>query len=397
MMKMLAYYGSKISNHMTKTPEGFLICHNVPIARIGKQDYLESEIGLTGDKIVSVNRDEDEVFSQRAIASFEGKPVTYEHPPCAVGPENYGMYMKGHAQNVHRGKGKDSDLLIADLFINDDELIRQIDKGLREISCGYECEYEQDSAGKYHQCKIRGNHIAVVEEGRAGSRVSIKDSLPHKKGKERNEIMKKPSVIAQFFSGWAMDKSPEEVATAIDELIQPAEEEAPVEEAVPETDANEELIGVLKQILEKLGAADEAPEQDPIEQLVDELTTGNEEELPMEEDEEESVTVPVDEIEEAPEEEQDACGCQKDSAATIAALRAIKPFLANLPASQRRAAADAATKAVRRARGMTSRPTDDGYAKVVNSHRKTVKQEPVDDSEIGRAIMEKYNPHYKNK
>ena len=28
---MLAYYGTKISPHMTDTPEGYLVCHDVPI------------------------------------------------------------------------------------------------------------------------------------------------------------------------------------------------------------------------------------------------------------------------------------------------------------------------------------------------------------------------------
>ena len=43
---MIAYYGSTISKHMTQTPEGFLICRDVPIARIGTQDYLARELGL---------------------------------------------------------------------------------------------------------------------------------------------------------------------------------------------------------------------------------------------------------------------------------------------------------------------------------------------------------------
>ena len=30
---MLAYYGTEISKHMTDTPEGYLICRDVPIAR----------------------------------------------------------------------------------------------------------------------------------------------------------------------------------------------------------------------------------------------------------------------------------------------------------------------------------------------------------------------------
>ena len=91
---MLAYYGSRISEHMTQTPEGFLICHDVPINRTGRQQYLRREIGLEGDGLVTVYRDEDEVFSKAALASFEGKPVTQDHPPCAVEPHNFGMYSK---------------------------------------------------------------------------------------------------------------------------------------------------------------------------------------------------------------------------------------------------------------------------------------------------------------
>ena len=46
---MIAYYGSTISKHMTQTPESFLICRDVPIARIGTQDYLARELGLDGE------------------------------------------------------------------------------------------------------------------------------------------------------------------------------------------------------------------------------------------------------------------------------------------------------------------------------------------------------------
>ena len=46
---MLAYYGDRISPHMTDTPEGYLICHDVPIARTGPQDYLARELQMDGD------------------------------------------------------------------------------------------------------------------------------------------------------------------------------------------------------------------------------------------------------------------------------------------------------------------------------------------------------------
>ena len=45
---MLAYYGTQLSPHMDRTPEGYLICRDVPIARTGPQEYLAGELGQIG-------------------------------------------------------------------------------------------------------------------------------------------------------------------------------------------------------------------------------------------------------------------------------------------------------------------------------------------------------------
>ena len=113
---MRAYYGSRLSPNQTETPEGFLICLNVPIARTGTQTYLRSELGFEDDPtgLVDVIRTEEEVFSAATIASFEGKPATEDHPPVEVTPDNISAYDRGHVQNVHRGTGEEGDLLIAD-------------------------------------------------------------------------------------------------------------------------------------------------------------------------------------------------------------------------------------------------------------------------------------------
>ena len=169
---MIAYYGSTISKHMTQTPEGFLICRDVPIARIGTQDYLARELGLDGepDRPVTVERRPEDVFDPAAIASFEGKDVTYTHPPEMLAPENQSSYSKGHAENVRR----EGDFLVADLHLKDPTLISEVRNGiLREVSCGYLCDYTPSGAG-YRQTNIRGNHIAIVPRGRAGHDVAIK-------------------------------------------------------------------------------------------------------------------------------------------------------------------------------------------------------------------------------
>ncbi|CAI3620114.1 MULTISPECIES: DUF2213 domain-containing protein [Clostridium] len=181
----ISYFGSKISKNMTKTQEGFLICHNVPIARTGWYKYLESELIDNGDpiKTILVYRGTEEVFSSAAISSFEGKPVTDEHPlEMEVTSNTSKQYIEGVAQNIRRSK-EEKNLLIAELIIYDQELINKIENGKREISCGYECDYIVVD-GKYHQTNIRGNHIAIVDYGRAGHKVRIKDSKMGKRGME---------------------------------------------------------------------------------------------------------------------------------------------------------------------------------------------------------------------
>ena len=156
---MLAYYGYTISPNQIETGEGFLICKNVPIARTGTQDYLGSELGLSGgdsDRIIAVLRSPDEVFSEAALASFEGKPVTNDHPPGLIGPDDVKNYEMGHAQNIRRGTGEWKDFMIADLHIHDRDLIDAIQNGKREISCGYECDYAKNEDGTYSQKNIRG-------------------------------------------------------------------------------------------------------------------------------------------------------------------------------------------------------------------------------------------------
>lgn len=213
---MLTYYGYTISPNQLETGEGFLICRNVPIARTGEQEYLGREIGLTGadsDCLITVRRPPEEVFSDASLASFEGKPATNDHPPDLVGPDDVSIYEKGHAQNIRRGAGEWEDYVLADLHIHDRELIDAIQNGKREISCGYECEYVKNEDGTYSQKHIRGNHVAVVERGRAGKRAAILDSANKEQAEKRPErkAMKKKGLFFKLFGQAVKDKSPEEI------------------------------------------------------------------------------------------------------------------------------------------------------------------------------------------
>ena len=262
---MIQYYGYTISPNQIETGEGFLICRNVPISRTGDQEYMGWEIGIPGaggGQIVTVHRPPEEVFSTAALASFEGKPVTNDHPPVLIGPDDVKTYEMGHAQNVRRGEGEWEEYTLADLHIHDRELIDAVQSGKREISCGYECEYVPNGDGTYTQRNIRGNHVAVVERGRAGKRAAILDSDKKKaKEPERKGNMNKKGLFFKLFGQAVKDKSPEEIeqmamdAAAALESEKPADGQAEgqKEEPAKETASDEAVIdAIAEKILAKL-------------------------------------------------------------------------------------------------------------------------------------------------
>ena len=89
-----------------------------------------------------------------------------------------------------------------------------LEEGKREISCGYTYELCEEN-GQYIQRQIRGNHVAVVDAGRAGSRVSIKD---HKSTVERRNTAMKKS-LSKVLARMAKDGDIETVAEIIEEMI----------------------------------------------------------------------------------------------------------------------------------------------------------------------------------
>lgn len=282
---MLAYYGTKISPHMTDTPEGYLICHDVAIARTGDMVYRAAELQLEGDpdRAVTVRRHPEDVFDPAAIASFEGKDVTAGHPAESVGPANYAAYSKGHVQNVRRA----GDLLVADLLVKDAGLISDIRSGVvREVSCGYLCSYEPEG-DHYRQGNIRGNHVAVVSRGRAGREVAIKDTAEIA-GKGNDTMSKFAEAILKAFGMAAHEaETPADVeallstaAAALDAEpagsvnAAPAQEAAPAAPA-PASDAEGRLSG-LEEKLERLIGLLEAKESRPEDPLaaLDQMIAG---------------------------------------------------------------------------------------------------------------------------
>jgi len=187
------YTIEKLGRNQEETPEGFLLCRNVPIARTGTQLYGAREVPeleAGNDGTIVMERPDEEVFRAETIASVNGKPVTVDHPNNLVVPLTWRDLSVGVALNARRGDGGEADLLLADLLITDHEAIRQVrsTRG-QEISAGYNYDGVQISPGRGKQTNIWINHIALVDAARCGIRCSIKDS----------EVVARPKKIVRVF------------------------------------------------------------------------------------------------------------------------------------------------------------------------------------------------------
>lgn len=235
----IAYYGSRISPNQIETAEGYLICRSVPIARTGDQEYTAREVMQDGDpgQTVIVHRRPEDVFAEETIASFEGKPVTDDHPPENVQAENFASYARGHVQNVRQA----GDNLVGDVYITDAKLASDVKHRVkREISCGYQCDLVPDGAGGYYQTNIRGNHVAVVLRGRAGHDVAIHDAANTAAEGRTNTMSKFTKGVLAAFGSAAKEASPEELE-AMATITATALDAAPAEEA-PEADPAEKKV-----------------------------------------------------------------------------------------------------------------------------------------------------------
>ena len=409
---MLAYYGYTISPNQIETGEGFLICKNVPIARTGTQEYLGREMGLSGadaDRIIAVSRSPDDVFSEAALASFEGKPVTNDHPPGLIGPDDVKNYEMGHAQNIRRGSGEWADYMIADLHIHDRDLIDAIQNGKREIRCGYECDYVKNADGTYSQKNIIGNHVAVVDRGRAGKRAAILDSDKNKAKQPERKAMSKKGLFFKLFGQAVKDKSPEEIeqlamdaAAAMDADEAEEKKTDPKEKKQEETKTEETektptkdsafLVALDKKIDRILEIFDEATkeeekEKDPIDAAIESLEETKDEDPEKDKKEEKGDAKVV------PAEEMDEKSCEgMDKAVALGILKAMRPTIAAIKdPAQRKAVSDALINLV------TTNEAKDDISAILNASKANAKKAadkaPVMDVEKCQAAYDARNPH----
>ncbi|MDO7504559.1 DUF2213 domain-containing protein [Acinetobacter baumannii] len=245
------YTTGQIGRTRETTPEGYLLCRDVPLARIGKLLYGDGEVPVTADNsgLIIIERGEDVLFDPRTIASFEGKPVTDDHPKDWVTPENWKKLSNGTAHDVRRGEDEDSDCLVADLLITDKDMIDAVMKGKVEISLGYDADYTEISVGKGIQTNIFGNHIALVKKGRCGSRCKIGDSFMPKQSKGWLESLRKAKRT--------IDEALEKAKSTDEEDVETEDDEEDDDGKTTDAAINRELLKALKTVQTTVQTFDE--------------------------------------------------------------------------------------------------------------------------------------------
>ncbi|MBX9934538.1 MAG: DUF2213 domain-containing protein [Methylobacterium sp.] len=161
-----------------RTADGYLVA-DARAARTGIQVYSGAECGKPELDRVRMHRPADEVFDKASLATYAHKPVTNGHPNTPVTADTYRSVAVGH---IDGSVARDGEFVRIPLMVADAAAIADVDAGRAELSAGYQCIVDwtpgvTDAGEPYDavQRKIRINHVALVDRGRAGSECRIGD------------------------------------------------------------------------------------------------------------------------------------------------------------------------------------------------------------------------------
>ena len=281
----------------TKDENGFLHVALTPISKATVNPYLGKEIegskehGFEPDKIYYGLRDPDELA--KGAGTFNGLPLLLEHHPTDAEnlPKEWVVGSMGTDAVFEKPYLKNS------LTVTDAQAIGFIEDGTaKEISCSYRFtpdftagEYIESDGSKVHydfiMRDIKGNHVALVPEGRAGHDVKVADGIDAVKyiaNEERRSNMPIDDFIAKFMP-LASDEEKAAAKAAL-EALAPAKDEEPTfaegvsygekleKEEPKKLDSEHESEGMEKKL-----DGDEA-----VEEVKD--ACGKDEELPVDEE-----------------------------------------------------------------------------------------------------------------
>ena len=183
---------------------GFLHVQKSPLTRVQVAPYYGQEIagwrelGLDPEKIYHAYRPPEELSSPETIQSINGIPIHLEHHDDHGAPEN----RKTRVGTTGTDGAFEAPFLVNSLHIYDKDARSRIEDGsMRELSLAYTFEPdftpgETPDGEKYDyvQRKIRANHLALVETGRAGPEVRVRDSNKDFLNMEKDDAVEQAEV-----------------------------------------------------------------------------------------------------------------------------------------------------------------------------------------------------------
>lgn len=225
---------------------GYFEIKGNPLSRAGVFDYLGSSIGAPEpNRMYKVYRPAEELQDPECIESFRLVPLIDDH--TMLGAKNQGL-TPPEEKIVHGVIGEDVNFsegyLRGNLRIFSEKLKNLIASGKKELSCGYRCVYEM-AEGVYDgvkydaiQRQIRGNHIALVEQGRMGPTVAVLDHFTFTIDAKEILDMSLEKLVEDQKA--ALDK----LTTAVDGLVEKVEklEKAKDKEEPPEKEEDKPIL-----------------------------------------------------------------------------------------------------------------------------------------------------------
>lgn len=196
--------------------DGHMHVETTPISKANVCPYMGSEIPnaaelrLDPSKVYMLYRDKAEL--EAGAKTYENKPLMMKHVGVTA-DEPHKFLRVGTVSNVRY----EHPYLKASLAVWDADAITAVEtEAQRELSCGY--RYRADMSpgtidGVHYDGIMRdivGNHVALVEAGRAGSDVLVLDSLPS--GFHPMKISDLTAALKPFL---ASDATPEKVQAAV--------------------------------------------------------------------------------------------------------------------------------------------------------------------------------------
>jgi hypothetical protein len=183
-----------------------------PLTKVGVFPYLGKQIdeSLDPETIYNVLRPSEELEDEETQKSFRLLPWVDEH--VMLGSPKEGLTpaeKKGVQGVVGEDIVFDGEYLKANIKIFSEKLAKLIESGKKELSIGYRCLYDL-TPGVYNgqhydavQRKIRGNHLALVDEGRAGPDVAVLDHW--KVTFDKKEFTKMEPEVKQMDEGPSLE------------------------------------------------------------------------------------------------------------------------------------------------------------------------------------------------